>query len=154
VFPTLAMILNSVDGKANPKERHASAQKSTCVVKLAKVSSKILTWKRKKYLEVALSSFTPRKHIQYKHDIFGAVTLRKICFLESFERRVTRVVWTSCRVLKALQRKYCITKNYDALRVEIGLQIHFLLRREETAGNMFVTCTRYASFPGLSLSRS
>ena len=65
---------------------------------------------------------------------------------------MTRVVRTSCRVLKALQRKYCITKNYDALRVEIGLQIYFRLRREETAGNMFVTCTRYASFPELSLS--
>lgn len=145
------MILNSVDEKANPKERHASAQKSTCVLKLAKVSDKILTWK-KKYLEVALSSFTPRRQIQYKHDTSRAVILRKFCFLESFERKVTRVVRTSCRVLKALQRRYCITKNYDALRVEIGLQIHFRLRREETTGNMFETCTRYASFPGLSLS--
>ena len=97
-------------------------------------------------------SKTPRRQIQYKHDTSRAVTLRKICFIESFERRVTRVVRTSCRVLKALQRRYCITKNYDALRVEIGLQIYFRLRREETAGNMFVTCTRYASFPELSLS--
>lgn len=99
-----------------------------------------------------MSSFTPRRQIQYKHDTSRAVILRKFCFLVSFERRVTRVVRTSCRVLKALQRKYCITKNYDALRVEIGLQIYFRLRREETAGNMFITCTRYASFPELSLS--